>query len=102
MPAEIHQYDKGIQFLGTIRDQDDAVVDISTATVKKLIFKKPSEETLIKDATFYSDGTDGKLYYITASGDLNEVGNWQYQAYIEPGSNWYHSDIVRFKVLRNI
>jgi len=102
MASEIHLYDKGIQFLGTVRDQDNNIVDISTAAVKQLIFKKPSEEVVVKNATFYTDGSDGKLYYITGSGDLDELGNWQYQVYIEPGSNWYHSDIVKFKVERNL
>ncbi len=102
MPSQIHLNDKGTQFLATIRDQDNAIVNIATATVKRFIFKKPSEEVVEKNATFYTDGTDGKLYYITASGDLDELGNWQYQAYIEPGSDWFHSDTVTFRVERNL
>jgi hypothetical protein len=60
--------------------EDEAVVDISTATVKTLIFKKPRGTVVSKTATFSTDGTDGKLKYITESGFLDQTGFWKVQA----------------------
>ena len=59
---EIQQNDIGTKFLVTIKDGDSAV-DISGASTKQIIIKKPSGETLTNSASFNSDGTDGKIYY---------------------------------------
>ena len=59
---EIHVDDVGTQFLLTIMD-GSAAVDISSASTKQIIIKKPSGTKMTKSATFSSDGSDGKIYY---------------------------------------
>ena len=52
MPAnEIHVNDVGTLFTLTIKDGDSAV-NISSATTKKIIIKKPSGTILTKDVAF--------------------------------------------------
>ena len=102
---EIRISDIGTKFLVTMKD-GSSTVDISgtgaTAANKRIIFKKPSGSTLDKAASFNTDGTDGKLYYTTESGDLDEDGIWKLQAKVIIGSQTFHSDIHTFKVHRNL
>lgn len=99
--SEIHVDDLGTQFILTIKDGED-VVDLSTTSVKQILFHKPDGTILTKDATYYTDGTDGKIYYATVDGDLDLVGSWRLQAYIGIGSSRWHSDIARFTVHPNL
>jgi hypothetical protein len=98
---EIHQNDIGVQFLATVKD-GSAVVDISTASVKQLIFKKPSNTVVAQSGTFSTNGTDGKMYYISVSGDLDECGTWSLQGYVDINSGKWHTDIHKFQVHRNL
>jgi type IV secretory pathway VirB6-like protein len=98
---EIHQNDIGTIFKATIKD-DTTVVDISSATTKQLIFTKPDGTKLEKDASFFTDGTDGILTYTTVSGDLSVVGTWKVQGYVILTSGTWKTDIKKMKVHRNL
>lgn len=103
MPVnEVHLGDIGTSFRLTIKDQDEAVVDISGATTKKITFEKPSGDSVEKNATFVTDGTDGKMEYVTVSGDLDETGWWRYQGYVVLGAGEWHTDIFKEKIYANI
>lgn len=101
MQGEVHLDDIGTVFRALIVDGSTAK-DISTATTKQLIFKKPSGSKLTKDGSFYTDGTDGILQYTTVSGDLDEVGLWKVQGYVIIGTNEHKSDIYSFRVYYNL
>ena len=102
MPAnEIHQNDIGTAFTITIQDGTTAV-DISTATTKKIVFKKPSGTKLTYDTAFVSDGTDGKIKYNVVAGDLDEVGTYKLQSYVVISDGTFYTDIQTFKVHRNL
>lgn len=62
--------------------ESDAVVDISTATAKAIILKKPGGEEVEKAAAFLTDGTDGIVAYSTQAGDIDQKGIWSYRAKI--------------------
>lgn len=97
---EIHKGDIGTRFKCTIKD-GDTVVDISTVTTKQIKFTKPSGELLTKTASFFTDGTDGIIYYDTIEGDLDEVGSWELEGYVVfSSSSKFNSDIKSFKVHR--
>lgn len=99
---EVHLNDVGTIFRMTLVDSDGAAIDLSSTTQKQLIFKKPSGATLTKTAVFYTDGTDGKIQYTSQAGDLNELGEWQWQAYIvNPVGSW-RSNIDKFRVYGNV
>ena len=103
MPAnEVHKNDIGTVFKVTIKDSA-AVVNVSTATTKQIILKKPSGTKLTKEASFFTDGSDGIITYTTLSGDLSEEGMWKLQGYIVlTGGNTFYTDISTFKVYRNL
>lgn len=101
--GEIHFGDVGIIFRSTIRDQDGSVLDVSSATLKKLTFQKPGGLTFDKTATFTTDGTDGKIQYAIEDGVLDVVGDWEYQGAVTLDDGGpYHSDIKQFNVLANL
>ena len=98
---EIHVGDVGTQFVATIKE-DDVAVNISTATIKGYIFKKPSGEKVTKSATFVTNGSDGKLTYTTESNLLDEVGYWSVQAVITTPSGSWSSSVHKFFVYANL
>jgi hypothetical protein len=102
MANEVHLYDIGTVFELTLKD-GAAAADISAFTTRKFRFQRPSGDCEIVDATFVTDGTDGKLEYTTVSGDIDETGMWNLQARITDGSgNRFHSEVVEFEVFTNI
>ena len=102
MPAEVHLYDVATVFEITITDGTSAV-DISGFTTKKYRFQKPSQDCLVVDASFKTDGSDGILQYVTVGGDIDEVGCWSLQVRLENADpSQFHSEIVEFEVYENI
>ena len=99
---EIHVGDIGTTLVVTIKD-GSTIVDLSSATTKKLEFQPPDGGVkLIKNASFTTDGTDGKIQYAFVSGDLSACGRWRYQGFVGIGSSYWHSDIGEFKVYDNL
>lgn len=102
MPAnEIRLEDIGTIFEITLMD-DTEVVDISGATLMQIRFAKPDGTIMLKTAVHTTNGSDGKLQYTTILNDLDQVGIWQKQAYIELPTGKWNSDIDKFKVHDNL
>lgn len=104
---EIHVGDIGTIIEVTIKD-GASVLDISSFTTKQFIFKRPDNTTVTKNASFSTDGSDGKLRYTIVSGDLNQqgLGNtdnpWKLQVYLATVTNNWRSDIISFDVYGNL
>tara|TARA_Y100000310_G_scaffold318630_1_gene372953 strand:- start:433 stop:741 length:309 start_codon:yes stop_codon:yes gene_type:complete len=98
---EIHINDVGTKFLVTVTDGTSAV-NISSASTKQLIFKKPSGTKLTKTAVFNTDGTDGKMYYNAIADDLDETGSYKLQGKVIISDGTFYTDITTFKVYRNL
>lgn len=104
MAGEIHVGDVGFAFQVTLLDDTTSIVlDVSGASAKVLWFQKPDGTTVEFPAAFVTDGTDGKIQYVTADGtDLDQAGTWKVQGVVTlPGAK-IHSDIGKFKVLANL
>ena len=92
-------------FLVTVNDcvaGTPKVLDVSTASVLELVFKSPSGLASTKTATLSTDGTDGKIYYTTVDGDLNQMGTWRIQAKVGIDGGTFRSDVGSFKVYENL
>ena len=99
----IHNGDVGTIIRLTITEDDDTTaIDVSGASVKTFYFLKPDGTKENVDAEFDSDGTDGKLKYTTIAGDIDTVGRWQVQAYVEIGAAKYYSAKTTFVVQSNL
>ena len=92
----------GFIFRATLIDTSGEPINISTATVKKIIFRNPSNAVEIVDAVFDSDGSDGKLKYTTVAGDIDEPGQWDIQGYVVMSSLRNYSAIANFQVNDNL
>lgn len=103
MASQIHVNDVGTRFKVTIKD-DGTVVDISTATLLQLNFRKPSDEKVIRTASTLSDGSalSGVIYYDSVVGDLDEIGNYKIQGKVTFPSGTFFTDIHTFKVHCNL
>lgn len=82
--------DIGTSIVLTIIDQDGAVVNVSASSARNINFKKPNGAAMTKSASFFTDGTDGKIAYTTIAGDLDQAGIWDMQAKVVlPSGTWY-------------
>jgi hypothetical protein len=99
--AEIHVGDIGTVFQVTVNDQN-VIVDLSNEDNMYILFRKPDDSFKQVIPTLLTNGTDGKIKYVTQSGDLDQYGTWQIQARVVFGTEVYSTDIQRFKVLRNL
>jgi len=99
--ADIYINDVGTIFRAVITDQDGAIVDLTSGS-GEFIFRKPSGAKFNKLATFYGPPSSGTIQYMTVANDINEVGDWKYQAiaYIPAGT--FHTNTVKLKVGENI
>lgn len=77
-------------------------LDISSATTKNIIIEKPDSTILTASGSFVTDGTDGLLYYRTISGDLDQEGTYNVQAYLVMPDFTGYSTPVSFTVYPNI
>jgi hypothetical protein len=102
MSKEIHVGDVGTEFRIVIKDDNDSIVDLSTATFLEIVFSKPDGTRNAVSPSLYTDGTDGIIKYNAAVGDLDQAGMYKIQAYIEVGAGNYYSNILNFKVLCNL
>ena len=102
MSKEIHVGDIGTEFRITILDDDNTIVDLSSASIIEIIFLKPDGSRNVVSAELYTDGTDGIIKYNTVSGDLDQSGVYKIQAYVEVGAGNYYSSIGTFKVFCNL
>ncbi len=99
--AEVHLNDIGTLFRLELTDGDIAV-DISGATTKQIKLKKPDGTVLTKAAVFSTDGTDGKMFYQTISGDIDETGEWLIQGYVVLGTGTWNTSVHAFRVFENL
>lgn len=93
----------GASLTVTLRDQTGSLVDLSSSTTRFLYLTKPHNRgTSRYAATLVTDGTDGKMKYVTTSAsDLPVAGDWTIQAYYINPSGTYPSKQGSFVVLPN-
>ena len=98
----IHVGDVGTKFRLVIVDKNLNPIDISSATVKKIYFKKGNGSKLAKTGSFLTNGKDGIIEYIAIANDIDIPGRWQMQGRVEMPDGKYYSEIVTFQVNSNI
>lgn len=102
MACEIHLNDIGTAFRVTVLDCNDLAIDVSSATSQQFVFLKPDGTKSTVNSSFYTDGTDGVLEYLSQSGDLDQLGKYKLQAIVTLPSGTWSSTIQSFKVYNNI
>jgi hypothetical protein len=102
---EIHVGDIGTIFELTLMD-DTVVVDVSSAVAigtKQIHFVRPDGTASTEEASFTTDGTDGKIQFITPDVNfLDQAGGWKIQGKVTLVTGTWSSDISSFKVYKNL
>ena len=101
MASQIQEGDIGTKLLVTITD-NDAIVNISSATSLSIFIKKPDGSILTRTGTRQTDGTDGKMYYATVSGDIDTAGSYKLQGHVTLSNGSFYTSTVTFKVHLNL
>jgi hypothetical protein len=101
MSDGIHVGDVGIRFSVLIDDENGDSMDVSLATSKDILFRKPSGEIVSLPADCVNDCVDGLIEVITTD-ELDESGIWAIQARIEIGESVYSSSVSNFTVFPNV
>ena len=101
MASQIHVGDIGTTLIVTILE-NGSVVDISSATSLQIVIRKPDATTLTKTGVLTTDGTDGKMQYISIAGDFDQSGNYRIQGKVELTGGNYSSSVGSFKVHCNL
>jgi hypothetical protein len=99
--GDIHVSDVGTVFLVTIMDSSSPV-DLSTGVSASnvILFLKPDRTTFSASATFTTDGTDGKIQYITSSSSiLDQSGGWHIGANVNTANGKWTATALPFTVL---
>ena len=103
---QAHVNDIGTVFRVTIYDTTSTggstVADVSDTTTRTLYFGRPDGSTFARSAVFTNDGTDGKIEYTTADGDLDVAGTWSIQAYVVSSGGSFSSTVGNFRVFENL
>ncbi len=103
---QAHVNDIGTVFRVTVYDTTSTggttVANISSASTKKFIFKKPNGSTFERAAVFTSDGSDGQIQYATVDGDLSGPGTWHLQAYVATSDGTWNTSVGYFQVHCNL
>lgn len=92
---------QSLELLFTVKDENEAVVDISTATLS-LVIKCKGHPKVTVVPTAPNGGSDGLLRYVTLPTDLEWEGCYQAQAEVIVFGRVYPSSIVDFKVIAKL
>ena len=100
-PLDLQVGDIGTVLRFTVLENDVAA-DISLATVKTLKLRKTDRTVIERTMQFSTDGSDGKVEYITILDDIDMDGRWTAQVYLEMPSGKWHTSKVPIDVLSNV
>lgn len=89
--------DVGTELVVELTNPAGEVVDLAGFTVG-FHFKKPNKTTAVVSGSLYTDGTDGKVSYVTQAGDIDRVGVWRYQVRVTKAGTALTSDEGLFEV----
>jgi len=103
MTCQIRAGDIGTVFIVQIVDCESGLpIDLSLATTMTIKFLLPDKTVIERTAVFTTDGTDGRIQYVTIAGDLSLAGLWKIQAYAVDSGFTNNSEIEEFRVYSNL
>lgn len=86
----------------TIKD-DGSVVDLTGNSLLEIFLRKPDKTVVTKVAVLSnSPGTDGKIRYVTISGDIDAAGCWKVQGHVVIPTGDFKSRKDNFEVEDNL
>jgi len=79
------------------------ILNITSASTMTMRIEKPDDTVITGSAALFTDGTDGiMIFYTTGSGQLNQAGQYNAQAYIVMSGFTGYTTPVHFMVYENL
>ena len=96
----VHNGDIGTVFRLTITDTAGTAIDVSTARQVYLLPGPDWREGAEDRRVYHGNGSDGKIS-TTIAGDIDMVGTWQVQGYVETslGKFWTEGQLQVYSTL---
>jgi hypothetical protein len=94
--------DVGTRILVTITSDGTNPTDLSSATNFTIYLYRPDSRLITGSASLFSDGTDGKIVYISQPSDLTIQGVYKIQATYQISGNLQHTNKDVFCVEPNL
>lgn len=101
MVNPLHVGDYGTILSLTIKDQNDAVVNLDSSSGNIVYIMKPNNVIMTRDG-FTQDATNGIITYTIQSGELDIPGIYSLQAKVITPSGNFSSNCSEFRVDRNL
>lgn len=100
---QLQHNDVGIQLIATITNQETKqIVSLVNATGITFTFKRPDGTVYNVTGSLYTDGTDGKIQYVTQTTDLTMTGIWKFQCSCTISGSQKISSWTSFQVIPNL
>jgi hypothetical protein len=101
MSQEFHVGDVGWPIAKQMTDPNGNPVNVAGAQVLLFNFTRPDDTQFSVNGSPVTDGTDGNVQYVPASGDLSQAGLWRVQVYSLVNGSGLYGDIETFRVWPN-
>lgn len=96
----------GLPIVVQFTDSSGIPIDLSNSTGREILLRRPggtSGALLTCSGQLYTNGLDGKMKYVTVSGDFNVLGNYEAQGFAIPQSGQArYSERLAFNVQDNL
>lgn len=95
--------DAGVALVIAVVDAAGSPVDLRPASAMTVRLSRPDGSVLPpKSAAWFTDGSDGKMVYATAAGDLDKAGRWKIQGAYTISGAAKSTEVVSFNVKANL
>jgi len=101
----ITTFSYGQSIILTLKDPDPphGAQDISSYTTRTVVVRSPDQsKTVTATASFVTDGTEGKISFFFADGDIDRHGKWSGQVKLEKTSVELRSSLFEMIVAEGL
>lgn len=102
--AEVKKGDVGTVFRYLFQDQNQGILDLGAQTTLECDFERGDGSVITRPLAFtqppdgVGDGSDGLAEYVSVAGDIQSVGEWEVEGFVELPSGKWTSDRHKFPV----
>ena len=103
--AITHMGDTGSIFEVTIMDYSlstPTIVDVGAMTTSYFAFTRPDGVQTKYEVVLTTDGSDGKVNYVTVGTEFDTVGLWAWDCFIDMTSVKYNTDTLTIDVRKSM
>lgn len=100
--ADIQMDQVGVKFEIELRDEAEILFDLTNQSGIYFIFQKPDTSKLRQSGSISGNPVNGRVIYVSKTGDLDQTGRWSYQSQLLLPGKVYFTEVEHFKVKDNL